>query len=103
MKNEMVFGPLSNKRFYVKIIDNYINIKTGGIAILNSKSTTKNIDIQINEIANIEIDTPILKPRNWNLKITQNSGSVFTIPIFSPKQKKLAFILKDEIIKIKQK
>ena len=83
MKNEMVFGPLSNKRFYVKIIDNYINIKTGGIAILNSKSTTKNIDIQINEIA--------------------NSGSVFTIPIFSPKQKKLAFILKDEINKIKQK
>ena len=40
MKNEP-FGTISNKRIYVSIENDFLSIKSGGLAFFNAASTTK--------------------------------------------------------------
>jgi len=101
LNQELIFGNISNKRVYVTLTNNELIIKSGGMAIFNSTSTTKENRILLKEISSIEIDTPVLHPTKWTMTIVQNSRQVFIIKLFNTKQEKIAKQLKDEIIKLK--
>ena len=84
MKN-VPFGIKSNKRVYVSIENEFLSIKSGGLAFFNAASTTKENKISLKNISSFEINTPV-NPAKWNIKIIQTSGAIFFIPIFGNSQ-----------------